>query len=316
MGDDDVYAHTRPIARRSHVSVHVARCGRLDSTWMRRVDGWIARRRECATVVVTTTTTTMTTTTTTTTMRCAWSGRHRATAVGGTDANARAPRIAWARRGCARAVVVVVAVDAHGVYGNDRRSMTTSSSSSGSMARSGGSSSSSALRAQKSDREREIDAVTKKWGLEAGLWNVFKSPASSAASASSAVDKAGGDATDGSATPSRMDMAKALLKRYGSAYLFTSISLSLISITVFYFLVAGGVDVAGLLEKVGINVNATSESFGTFALAYAAHKASSPIRFGPTVALTPLVAKWLGKEIVDDNDDDEGQGQGDGGASK
>ena len=277
---------------------------------MRRVDGWIARRRECATVVVTTTTTTMTTTTTTMTTRCAWSGRHRATAVGGTDANARAPRIAWARRGCARAVVVVVAVDANGVYGNDRRSMTTSSSSSGSMARSGGSSSSSALRAQKSDREREIDAVTKKWGLEAGLWNVFKSPASSANQA----DKAGVDETDASVTPSRMDMAKALLKRYGSAYLFTSISLSLISITVFYFLVAGGVDVAGLLEKVGINVNATSESFGTFALAYAAHKASSPIRFGPTVALTPLVAKWLGKEIVDD--DDEGQGQGDGGASK
>ena len=228
-----------------------------------------------------------------------------------------------------------VGVEAHGVYGNDRRLMTTSSSSSD-RARVGGwwwwssssssssswrssssKASSSALRAQKSDREREIDAVTKKWGLEAGLWNVFKSPASSASASTNQADKAGGDETDASATPSRMDMAKALLKRYGSAYLFTSISLSLVSITVFYFLVAGGVDVAGLLEKVGINVNATSESFGTFALAYAAHKASSPIRFGPTVALTPLVAKWLGKEIVDDDDDDDdNQGQGDGGASK
>lgn len=35
---------------------------------------------------------------------------------------------------------------------------------------------------------------------------------------------------------------------------------------------------------------------GTFAIAYAAHKALSPVRFPPTVALTPLVAKWLGKE--------------------
>ena len=149
-------------------------------------------------------------------------------------------------------------------------------------------------RAEKTSVEREIDEVTKKWGLEAGLWKVFKSDASK-----------GGDAEDGDVGVSRMDMAKKLLKRYGSAYLLTSISLSLVSITVFYFLVAGGVDVAGLLEKVGITVNATSEQFGTFALAYAAHKGSSPIRFGPTVALTPLVAKWLGKE-VDDEDEDDG----------
>lgn len=148
-------------------------------------------------------------------------------------------------------------------------------------------------RAEKTSAEREIDEVTKKWGLEAGLWKVFKSDAS----------KSG---EDGEVGVSRMDMAKKLLKRYGSAYLLTSISLSLVSITVFYFLVAGGVDVAGLLEKVGITVNATSEQFGTFALAYAAHKGSSPIRFGPTVALTPLVAKWLGKEVDDEGDEDDG----------
>jgi len=149
----------------------------------------------------------------------------------------------------------------------------------------------------KSEKEREIERETKKWGLEYGLWKVWKSKPATGASEG-----------DGGASPSRMDMAKALLKRYGSAYLITSISLSLISITVFYFLVAGGVDVAGLLEKVGINVNATSESFGTFALAYAAHKASSPIRFGPTVALTPLVAKWLGKEIASDDEDGDNGG--------
>ena len=153
------------------------------------------------------------------------------------------------------------------------------------------------------EREREIDEVTKKWGLEAGLWRVFKSDASSE-----------GETEEGEVGVSRMDMAKKLLKRYGSAYLLTSISLSLVSITVFYFLVAGGVDVGALLEKVGITVNATSEQFGTFALAYAAHKGSSPIRFGPTVALTPLVAKWLGKEANDDDDDDDG-GSNEGGSN-
>ena len=39
-----------------------------------------------------------------------------------------------------------------------------------------------------------------------------------------------------------------------------------------------------------------SEKVGTFALAYAAHKAASPIRFPPTVLLTPVVAKLIGKE--------------------
>ena len=45
-----------------------------------------------------------------------------------------------------------------------------------------------------------------------------------------------------------------------------------------------------------LQVTNTSETVGTFAIAYAAHKALSPVRFPPTVALTPIVARWLGKE--------------------
>ena len=55
-----------------------------------------------------------------------------------------------------------------------------------------------------------------------------------------------------------------------------------------------GVDVSALLSRVGLQVNNTSETVGTFAIAYAAHKALSPVRFPPTVALTPVVAKWIG----------------------
>jgi uncharacterized protein (DUF697 family) len=47
---------------------------------------------------------------------------------------------------------------------------------------------------------------------------------------------------------------------------------------------------------VGISTDANGEKVGTFALAYAAHKAASPIRFPPTVALTPIVAGWIGKK--------------------
>ena len=48
--------------------------------------------------------------------------------------------------------------------------------------------------------------------------------------------------------------------------------------------------------QAGISTDATGEKVGTFALAYAAHKAASPIRFPPTVALTPIVAGWIGKK--------------------
>uniref|UniRef100_A0A061R5E1 Protein fam210b-like n=1 Tax=Tetraselmis sp. GSL018 TaxID=582737 RepID=A0A061R5E1_9CHLO len=124
--------------------------------------------------------------------------------------------------------------------------------------------------------------TTEKYGLEAGLFKVFTDKSSDSAK----------KATD----------AKELLKRYGSAYLITSISFAIVSYAICYVLVDQGVDVAALLGKVGISTSATSEKVGTAAIAYAAHKAASPIRFPPTVALTPVVAKLLGKKV------DEGEG--------
>lgn len=57
-----------------------------------------------------------------------------------------------------------------------------------------------------------------------------------------------------------------------------------------------GVDVPALLARFGLQPSDTSEKVGTFAIAYAAHKALSPVRFPPTVALTPVVAKLIGKQ--------------------
>eukprot|EP00316_Scyphosphaera_apsteinii_P003628 CAMPEP_0119303840 /NCGR_PEP_ID=MMETSP1333-20130426/5217_1 /TAXON_ID=418940 /ORGANISM="Scyphosphaera apsteinii, Strain RCC1455" /LENGTH=98 /DNA_ID=CAMNT_0007306611 /DNA_START=227 /DNA_END=523 /DNA_ORIENTATION=- len=90
-------------------------------------------------------------------------------------------------------------------------------------------------------------------------------------------------------------MAKAgdLLKQYGGAYLLTSTSLAAVSFSFCYFAISNGVDIASLLQRVGIEVSATSETVGTVGLAYAVHKAASPIRFPPTVALTPVVARTL-----------------------
>lgn len=67
---------------------------------------------------------------------------------------------------------------------------------------------------------------------------------------------------------------------------------------------SAGIDVAGLLARVGLQVTDTNERVGTFAIAYAAHKALSPVRFPPTVALTPIVARmFFGKKDVPPADD-------------
>lgn len=115
------------------------------------------------------------------------------------------------------------------------------------------------------------DETTKKFGLEAGIFQSLKQ-------------------NDGG------ESAKSLLKRYGIAYLATSIPLALVSFAICYALVDNGVDVASLLRNLGIESGGASETAGTVAIAYAAHKAASPIRFPPTVILTPVIAKLIGKE--------------------
>mmetsp|Transcript_3019 Transcript_3019/g.7506 ORF Transcript_3019/g.7506 Transcript_3019/m.7506 type:complete len:180 (-) Transcript_3019:500-1039(-) len=136
------------------------------------------------------------------------------------------------------------------------------------------------LQTQENNTKTDAEKATEKFGLEAGLFKVLTSK----------------DEGDAPGAPSKTDQAKQLLTQYGSAYLITSISFAIVSFGLCYLAVDGGVDVAALLSKVGIEVTNTSESVGTFAIAYAAHKALSPVRFPPTVALTPVVAKMLGKK--------------------
>ncbi|GKY99828.1 hypothetical protein MPSEU_000936600 [Mayamaea pseudoterrestris] len=123
------------------------------------------------------------------------------------------------------------------------------------------------------DAVKSPEETTEKFGLEIGLMESLKK-------------KDGGES------------AKSLLKKYGIAYLATSIPLAVVSFAICYLLVDNGIDVGALLEKVGIATSSggVGEKAGTFAIAYAAHKAASPIRFPPTVLLTPVVAKLIGKE--------------------
>lgn len=131
-----------------------------------------------------------------------------------------------------------------------------------------------------STEPEDLDETTKKYGLEAGLYKAVTAKSE-----------------DGQ-TIKPQD----LLKKYGAAYLATSITLAIISYALCYLLVSTGVDVAALLEKVGLQSTTAAANTGTAAIAYAVHKAASPIRFPPTVVLTPIVAGWLGKKLVVDEE--------------
>jgi hypothetical protein len=138
-----------------------------------------------------------------------------------------------------------------------------------------------ATKNEDSKEEPTVEETTVKYGLEVGL-------------AQAVQEEDGGES------------AKSLLKKYGIAYLATSIPLAIVSFTICYVLVDSGVDVGALLANVGIETSDAADKAGTFAIAYAAHKAASPIRFPPTVLLTPLVAKLIGKEPEVGSTEEEG----------
>ena len=87
-----------------------------------------------------------------------------------------------------------------------------------------------------------------------------------------------------------------LLKQYGSAYIVTSLTMSVVSMTLFYLLASRGLDVRAMLRLCGIRLGDRAGAFSTLGVAYFAHKAASPLRFVPTVALTPRVARYFSKE--------------------
>lgn len=101
--------------------------------------------------------------------------------------------------------------------------------------------------------------------------------------------------------------AKDFAKLYGGSYLGTSIAMGIVSYSLWYFLIQAGVDVVALVQSLGDWLATTpvgrpavlsriDETVGTAALAYIAHKASSPLRFPLTIAATPIVARAFSKK--------------------
>ncbi len=140
--------------------------------------------------------------------------------------------------------------------------------------------------------QQDVEATVQKYGLEAGLFQAFRNSRNSRNNTQESLNSS----ASGKLRP------QDLLAKYGAAYLATSISLSVVSYALCYALVDAGIDVASLLEHIGIKTSYATSNAGTAAIAYAFHKAASPIRFPPTVALTPVVAGWLGRKPAAEHD--------------
>jgi hypothetical protein len=105
----------------------------------------------------------------------------------------------------------------------------------------------SPLCAAKAPPPPDLEEVTEKYGLEAGLFSALRRSGGSGSASDADGDadsKAGAMATAGD-----------LLKRYGGAYLLTSTSLAVVSFSLCYWAVSNGVDVSSLLQRVGIEVS-------------------------------------------------------------
>lgn len=110
--------------------------------------------------------------------------------------------------------------------------------------------------------------------------------------------------------------AQELAKLYGGSYLGTSIGMSIVSFGVLYALVYVGVDVRSLTNAFGNWLATTplgrpsaldnvSDAAGAAAIAYVAHKVTSPLRFPLTIAATPLVAGMFKEKKKNNVGDDD-----------
>eukprot|EP00741_Cyanophora_paradoxa_P012047 tig00020592_g11642.t1 len=84
---------------------------------------------------------------------------------------------------------------------------------------------------------------------------------------------------------------KKLFQLYGPLAVATHISIGLVNLGAMYALVSVGVDVPALLQKLGLSGNWSTGS--TFVVAYAAHKATGPLRIALTLAIVPPLGKYI-----------------------
>lgn len=92
------------------------------------------------------------------------------------------------------------------------------------------------------------------------------------------------------------ERAKTFALEYGRVGVATHIVLSTLSFSTIYVVVSSGVDVTSLLHSLGwepTTSDSTTNSAGSFLIAYTLYKVLSPVRWPMTFAVTPVVLRAL-----------------------
>ncbi|XP_001606632.2 uncharacterized protein LOC100118386 [Nasonia vitripennis] len=107
---------------------------------------------------------------------------------------------------------------------------------------------------------------------------------------------------------SKRERMQILIKDYGKTIIVFHVGISLISLGIFYTIVSSGFDPTPIIqyfsggtpEKAGedeLVTNIMSEG-STFLIAYAVHKLFAPVRLSLTLALTPMLVKYLRRKGI------------------
>lgn len=89
---------------------------------------------------------------------------------------------------------------------------------------------------------------------------------------------------------------KDLVARYGRVAVITYFTIFFSVLGAFWIAVQQGVDLAQGLQSMGFDTAGASSKSGTFVMAYGFTKLTQPIRIAATVVLTPLIARFTGRE--------------------
>ncbi|XP_062328301.1 protein FAM210B, mitochondrial [Osmerus eperlanus] len=99
--------------------------------------------------------------------------------------------------------------------------------------------------------------------------------------------------------PSRTQQLKKVFKEYGAVGVSFHVCISLMSLGMFYLAVSSGIDMAGLLCKLGFSESGVQSKMAagtsTLVLAYAVHKLFAPVRISITLVSVPLIVRHFRK---------------------
>ncbi|CAL1608798.1 unnamed protein product [Knipowitschia caucasica] len=99
--------------------------------------------------------------------------------------------------------------------------------------------------------------------------------------------------------PNKTQQLKKVFKEYGAVGVSFHISISLMSLGMFYLLVSSGIDMGALLCKLGFSETVVKSKMAagtsTFVLAYAVHKLFAPVRMSITLVSVPLIVRHFRK---------------------